>query len=249
MYKKIGVAVAFSPRCEAIVAEAARLQQLFNAQLYFIHVGKTSASEMQYLKDVIRDSEVKHNNIKMIWEKGFAASKILTVCKREGLELLLLGALRKENILKFYIGSIARNVLRRANCSVFTMISPSIPPKEIRRVVINATEGVNYQDTISTGIEWAKLEGAEQVVIFKAIKLFGLSMAIKGEEGSEKSYEEARRKIVSEAYEETEALLSDIDSGNLRVHIKIAAGKPGRFRCSGLAPAMAGLSRMTLLQR
>ena len=94
-------------------------------------------------------------------------------------------------------------------------------------MVINATEGVNYQDTISTGIEWAKLEGAEQVVIFKAIKLFGLSMAIKGEEGSEKSYEEARRKIVSEAYEETEALLSDIDSGNLRVHIKIAAGKPG----------------------
>jgi nucleotide-binding universal stress UspA family protein len=151
----------------------------------------------------------------------------LSVCKREGIELLLAGALRKENLVKFYIGSIARRILRKANCSVFTMIEPSAPPQAIKRVVINATEGVNSEETVKTGITWSKRVGARKVVIFKAIPLFGLSMAISGEEGSERSYEAARRKIISEAYEETEALVNQIDTGPLKIHIKIAAGKPG----------------------
>ena len=199
MYTKIGVAVAFSPRCEAIVAEAARLQQLFDAALYFIHVGKTTPKEKKYLNDVIESSDVNRDKVNVVWETVFTARKILSECKREGIDLLLAGALRKENFVKFYIGSIARNILRKAICSVFTMIEPSSPPRAINRVIINATEGINYQDTVKTGIMWSKLVGAKKVVVFKAIPLFGLSMAISGEEGSEKSNETARRKNISEA--------------------------------------------------
>ncbi len=227
MYEKIGVAVAFSPNCEAIVAEAARLQDLFGADLYFIHIGGTTSEEKKYLENVIKSAKVDSAHVRMIWENGHTAGKILSVCKREGVDLLLAGALRKENLVKFYIGSIARRLLRKADCSVFTIIAPSNPPQKIKRVVINATDGINFQETVKTGIEWSKREGAEKVIIFKAIPLFGLSMAISGEEGSEKNYEDARRKIISEAHDEAKALLSQVDTGSLRVTIKIASGKPG----------------------
>ena len=36
---KIGVAVAFSPRIEAFLAEAARMKEMWDAELILIHVG------------------------------------------------------------------------------------------------------------------------------------------------------------------------------------------------------------------
>jgi nucleotide-binding universal stress UspA family protein len=227
MYNKIGVAVAFSPRCEAIVAEASRLQKIFDAELVFIHVGKTKPDEKIYLEEVIESADVNSDKLRILWEKGSPASKILSVCEREQVDLLLAGALKRENFVKFYIGSIARHILRKANCSVLTLIEPSEKPKKMRRMVINATEGDTFHDTIQTGIQLAKKLEISQVTIFKAIKLFGLSMAIAGEEKSEKSYEKEKRRIIDDAYRETEALLEDIDTGDIRIHIKIAAGKPG----------------------
>ena len=49
MYKRIGVAVAFSPRCEAIIGEAARLQKLYDAELILIHIGDEIPDEKSYL--------------------------------------------------------------------------------------------------------------------------------------------------------------------------------------------------------
>ena len=45
-FKKIAVAVAFSPRCEALLAEARQLQDKLNAQMLFIHVGKKTLSSL-----------------------------------------------------------------------------------------------------------------------------------------------------------------------------------------------------------
>ena len=36
--KKIGVAIAFSPRTESILAEAVRLKNMWNAELILVHV-------------------------------------------------------------------------------------------------------------------------------------------------------------------------------------------------------------------
>jgi hypothetical protein len=40
VFEKIAVAVAFSPRIEAILAQAKELQKIFNSHLIFIHVGE-----------------------------------------------------------------------------------------------------------------------------------------------------------------------------------------------------------------
>ena len=227
MYKKIGLALAFSPTCEAIIGTAARLQNLFDAELVLIHVGEKKHDEEEYLQKLVQTTEVNRSKLKVVWEKGSPASKILTVCKKEKVDLLIAGALKKENIVKFYIGSIARRLIRKANCSVLMLIAPTLPARSFKKIVIDGTEGLNNLKTIERGIQLSKLEDARQVHVFKAIKLFGLSMAITGEEASERDYEEKRREIVSREIDEIEQLLENIETGDLRINIKVAAGKAG----------------------
>jgi len=44
-FGKIAIAVAFSPRCEAILAEARLLHQKLGAQMFFVHVGKKACKK------------------------------------------------------------------------------------------------------------------------------------------------------------------------------------------------------------
>ena len=227
MYKRIGVALAFSPSCEAIIGEVARLQKLYDAELILIHIGDSNPDEKKYLDDLVAASDINSEKLKFIWEKGKAIKKILSIGKRENIDLLVAGALQKESVVKYYFGSIARSLIRNSRCSIMMLINPSVPARKIKRIVINGTEADNYRQTISHGIEIAKLENAERVYIFKGIKLFGLSMALAGEEENEQDQEERRRGIVSQEIEEIENIVDELDTGNLKISVKVASGKPG----------------------
>jgi nucleotide-binding universal stress UspA family protein len=227
MYKRIGVAVAFSPRCEAIIGEAARLQHLFDADLVLIHIGEKKPDEKAFLQELIETAEVNTQKLKIVWENGNPAKKILSIARKQKIDLLVAGALQRESVVKFYFGSIARSLIRKSVCSLLMLINPSTPPTSFKRIVINGTEGENYASTIERGIQLAKLEKAKRVHIFKGIKLFGLSMALAGEEETEQDQEETRREIVGREIEEIEAILKNIDTKGLRVNIKVASGKPG----------------------
>ena len=227
MYKRIGVAVAFSPRCEAIIAEAARLQKLFDAELILIHIGKEQPDEKAYLTELVSSSSIDTGKLKFIWEKGNPAKKILSIGKKENIDLLVAGALQKESVVKFYFGSIARTLIRKSKCSILMLINPTIPSKPFKRIVINGTEGDYYAETIKHGIEIAKIEKADRVYIFKGIKLFGLSMALAGEEETEQDQEETRREIISDEIMEIENILDTMDVGDININVKAASGKPG----------------------
>ncbi len=227
MYKKIGVAVAFSPRCEAIIGEAARLQRIFNAELILIHIGEVKPDEKTYLDELVSSSDVNIDRLKIIWEKGDPANKILTIGRKEKIDLLVAGALQKESFVKFYFGSIARKLIRSSRCSILMLINPSSHPKPFRRIVINGTEGENNVDTIEHGLKIAEMVKAKQVYIFKGIKLFGLSMALSGEEESEQKQEETRREIVGQEVEEINKILETLDTKGIKITVKVASGKPG----------------------
>ena len=66
MYKKIGVPFAFSPHCEAIIGEAARLQRLFDAELILIHVGDEKQDEKAYMKALVDSADVTMDKLKII---------------------------------------------------------------------------------------------------------------------------------------------------------------------------------------
>jgi nucleotide-binding universal stress UspA family protein len=83
MYKKIGVAIAFSPRCEAIMGEASRLQKLFGAVLVLIHVGEVQPNEEAYMEELIDTTGVDRDKVKIMWEK-WKSRKENYLCRQKG---------------------------------------------------------------------------------------------------------------------------------------------------------------------
>ncbi|BDD02659.1 universal stress protein [Aureibacter tunicatorum] len=227
MYKKIAVAVAFSPTCQALISEALRLQSLFDSELLLIHVGKNDDEEQKKMDDILRKASLAKDKTKLIWKSGNnTADIILEVCLKEKVDLLVAGALRKENLYGYYIGSIARKILRKSNCSVLMLTNPSLKPNSFNKVVIQAGASSVPQRALSIGCQLAKMEESSIVHIVREVKLLGLSMALASEE-TEDEYGKTKKNIVNEEVIEVERKLKGLDTEGLRLNIKVTAGKPG----------------------
>jgi nucleotide-binding universal stress UspA family protein len=111
MYQKVALAIAFSPRMEALIAEARRLIGIFQGELVLIHVGMKTDELESKLDEILKRHCSDLKRIKTIWKEGKPAKTILNTCVEENVDLLVLGALKKEGHLTYYIGSLARKVI------------------------------------------------------------------------------------------------------------------------------------------
>lgn len=226
MFKKIAAAVAFSPRMDAILSEANRFQQMFEAELVLIHVGEENEDKKELLQQSILKAGINPELIKIFWEDGDPAKKIRSVCKKQQVDLLLAGALKKENIFKYYIGSVARKILRKAQCSVLVLIDPSEQPAAFKRIVMLAGDEDDRKQTITAGCLIGKKDQAKQLHILKEIKMFGFTMALAGED-SQQEYSDTRRNMVQDKIEEVNKLIAESPCEGLKINVKIITGKSG----------------------
>ncbi len=224
MYQKLALAIAFSPRMEALIAEARKLIRIFDGELVLIHVGtKTPELEAQLAEVLSRHCGDLHR-IKTIWKEGKPAKTILKTCEEEGVDLLVLGALKKEGLLTYYLGSVARKVIRKATCSVLTLIDPKIETTHFSKVVINGTELEITPRVIARGLKFCQAEQSSQVHILNEIKLYGFQMATAGE-GTETEVATTRRKLVQDEIHYVQEILDKLDQTGLKINIKVTAGK------------------------
>lgn len=168
-FKTILIGFAFSPNLKANVFEATRLAYYFNAKLFFLHVGeKTKAKENTFL-DILKLPKESPEKIEILWEKGDPVNVILSACLRYKIDLLLLGALKRENVLKFYMGSIARKITRKASCSVLLLIDPSIERKPSQHAVVNAFESPQTEPTINAAFHFASDLNINKITLVEEI--------------------------------------------------------------------------------
>lgn len=224
MYHKIALAIAFSPRMEALIAEAKRLKDIFGTELVLIHVGEKTEALESKLNDTLDKVGLDPIAVKTIWEPGKPAKKILQVCDAEQVDLLVAGALKSESLVNYYIGSIARKIIRKSKCSVLTLIEPLEKPTPFSKVVINGTQHEQTPFVIEKGLDWCKIDGAKQVHVVNEIKMYGMKMATAGE-GSEEEVSSVRKKLVAEEITYVEDILKTMDKGVLKVNVKITCGK------------------------
>jgi nucleotide-binding universal stress UspA family protein len=224
MFKKIALAIAFSPRMEALICEAKRLKDIFDSELVLIHVGDRTLDSESVINDIIKKHGINNEKVKIVWEKGNPAKRIIHACKEENVDLLVAGALKTEGFFKYYIGSVARKIIRKSSCSVLMLIEPLERPKSFERVVINGTQHDHTPFVIQKGLDWCKKDLAKHVYLVNEIKMYGIQMATAGE-GGEEEISITRRKLVAEEVSYVENILKNLDKGDLKVHIKITCGK------------------------
>ncbi|WP_338223576.1 universal stress protein [Algoriphagus confluentis] len=224
MYQKIGLALAFSPRMEALIAEAKRLVELFDGELLLIHVGvKTPELEFR-LNEIFERHCSSLQKVKILWKEGKPARQILDTCAEEKVDLLILGALKKEGLLTYYLGSVARKIIRKANCSLLTLIEPRLETTAFSQVVINGTQLEITPKVIQRGIDFSKKVKVKNVHILNEIKMYGLVMGTASED-SEDEVSVTRRKLVQDEIDYVEENLKGLELGDLKINIKVTGGR------------------------
>lgn len=223
MYQKIALAIAFSPRMEALIAETKKLVDIFHSELILIHVGEKTQDLDQKLSKVLEKRGLPLNT-KVLWKSGKPTRSILGTCEEGKVDLLVMGALKKEGFLTYYIGSVARKVIRKASCSVLTLIDPKESTTIFSKIVINGTQLSYTPFVLSQGLAFSKIVNASIVNILNEIKMYGLQMSAASED-SEKEASLVKRQLVKDEMQYVEDILEKIETGDLKINIKVTGGK------------------------
>jgi len=225
--RRIGLAIAFSPRIEALLAEAARLRKMWDAELLLIHVGDHGEKEELRLKQLlIATGLAEENAVKIFWETGKPSERILGTCKKERIDLLIAGALKKENLVQYYLGTIARKILRKADCSVLLLTNPSTTPQLFKNIVVNAEDSPYVEEALFTACHIGLRDKATWLHVVREIKMYGLTMTV-SEQYSEEEYENMRQSLVKDEIDNVEKILQRVPHEGLKVNIKLVSGKSG----------------------
>ena len=177
-FNHIGIGVAFSPNLKANIYEVARLSLFLDAKLILIHVGEKSSDKDEKLKAILAPFIEKKLNYELVFQTGKPVEVILTATKEKKIDLLVLGAVQRENFLKYYVGSIARKITRQAKCSVLLLIKPSVDRLPCEHIVVNGLENPRTQQTITTALYLGKQLGASRMTIVEEISKDQLAIKV-----------------------------------------------------------------------
>ncbi|QCD63765.1 universal stress protein UspA [Tenacibaculum maritimum] len=199
---------------------------MFNAELVGVHVGGKSDKKEKQLKELLQQAPPLKTPIKTIWQSGKPVNTILQICKTENINLLVLGALQQENIYKYYVGSIARELTRKASCSVLLLIKPSIERVSCKHIVVNGLEDKRTEETIKIAFNISKDLGCKRITIVEEISQAELAVKV----NDDKSLREAtikKERIKTREDKRVRNILKNINCSDIIVKSQSIFGKRG----------------------
>ena len=174
-FKHLAVAVTLSPTGHALLQEALRLRDLFQAELRLIHVSRRSEDEA-HLRQIMRECGLEGASLEIIRQGRDPASAILGKVKDLKVDLLIAGALEQESVIRFYMGSVARKLMRRSPCSVLFFTRPSEQPAGFRNVYVFVEFTTAGEKTVRVAQQLALLEGVPELHLLRDFYIPGLSL-------------------------------------------------------------------------
>lgn len=225
-FETIAVALSFSPQCKFILLEAKRIADLLGSTLLLLHIGTKNSEKENELETLMNNVGINVNRIRVIWMEGEPVDTILKLCKLNIVDLLILGALEKENLLKFYIGSIARNISRKAKCSILLISKPFVALTELKKIIINGVENPKTIHTINTALYLANYLKINEVTIVNEMDVPGLTMAI-ADDSTAPQAKEIKKNITEAKTENLHALINKCNKGDIIIKDKFIKGKVG----------------------
>ena len=186
-FKTIGIGVTFSPNLEANINEAARLALCFNSKLVLIHVGEASEKKSNSFLKYLKPFEAEGLKFEILYKSGDPVNVILSSTEEKNIDLLIIGALKKENFLKYYLGSIARKITRQATCSVLLLINPSIERVPCKHIVVNGLKDPKTKETVTTAFLVGHKLGADKITVVEEIDQEEVSVNVDDDKSLRKS--------------------------------------------------------------
>jgi nucleotide-binding universal stress UspA family protein len=186
-FKTIGIGVTFSPNLEANINEAARFALCFSSKLVLIHVGEASEEKTSIFLRFLSPFKSKGLEFELLFQPGDPVDVILSSTKEKNIDLLIIGALKKENFLKYYLGSIARKITRQASCSVLLLINPSVKRVPCKHIVVNGLKDPKTKETLTTAFLVGHKLGVDKITVVEEIEQDEVSVKVDDDKSLRKS--------------------------------------------------------------
>jgi nucleotide-binding universal stress UspA family protein len=223
---KILIGIAFSPNLKPNIFEAVRLANMFNAELVGVHVGEKTAQKITDLNSLLKQADTLNKPIKTIWQEGKPVDVILQTCTNENIDLLILGALQQEKLLKYYVGSIARKITRKAPCSVLLLIKPSVKRVNCKHIVVNGLKNKKTEETIKTSIFLTKKLNCKKITIVEEVTQEELHVTVNDDKSLRRA-NIAKERIKTREDRRVKNILTEIDCTSLSIKTQSIFGKRG----------------------
>jgi nucleotide-binding universal stress UspA family protein len=175
-YKTIAVASTFSPRFEAVLAEAKRVRDWFKCELNLIFVGDKTDETTAKFRDAFAQLSLPLDST-IHYEQGDPAESILRALNANKIDMIVAGALEKEVVLHPFLGNVARRLLREAACSVMLFTDPQSQPKAFQKIVFVADYSDHARDSLRKAFELAAAEKSECLYAVRVVTAFDQARA------------------------------------------------------------------------
>ncbi|WP_044401152.1 universal stress protein [Lacinutrix sp. Hel_I_90] len=186
-FKSIGIGVAFSPNLKPNLYEAARLSLYLDAKLVLIHVGAESEDKIKTLKIILNTFKKDNLDYEVVFKTGNPVDVILSASIEKNIDLLVIGAAKREKFLTYYVGSIARKITRQATCSLLLLINPSVDRIPCKHIVVNGLKDPKTERTIATAFYIASKLKSEKLTIVEEINQNEIAVKVEDDKSLRKA--------------------------------------------------------------
>lgn len=224
-FETIAVAVAFSPKLEAIISEARQLAEIFKARFLLIHVGAHTAAKEANLAAICTNLGITLQ-VDTIWGSGDTVATLLEICKQHMVDLLILGARRRENVFRYYSGSVARGLCRQAKCSLLLLTEPKTSTTTFGKIVVDCVEHPKTPHALNTAFYFAGGVGSFEIRAIREVDQSGLAMAM-SDDSTSGERTQVKEQLVLDAETRLKELTYGRSSDQLAVRTAVLSGRPG----------------------
>ncbi len=224
-FETIAVGVDLSSKLEAIMNEARQVVDNFKGKLLLIHVGTHTAAKEASLMEICANMGIDRE-VKIIWGTGDPVTTLLEICKRHMVDLLILGARRRENVFRYYLGSVARSLCRSAKCSLLLLTEPQLGGTSFQRIVVDCVDHPKTAQTLDTAFYFAERVKSGEIHAVLEVDQTSLAMAM-SDDSTTGERTQIKEQLVVDAEKNLRELTVGRETNTLTVQTTVLSGRPG----------------------
>ncbi len=181
-FRKIALASTFSPRFLPLLAEAQHFAARFGERFAVIHSGPREAKSEELFAKAFEDFGFAPKP-EVIWVSETNPHEAITdAISDSGVDLVILGALEKQTPGRFFLGNVARSLLRTAASSLLFFPRPQLKPIPFRSIVVAPGDGGSAVRSLTIAQEIAAQDFAIRVCAISVVSVFAKAQAAHGGE-------------------------------------------------------------------
>lgn len=225
-FKRLALAISFSPYSKNLLLEAKRLKNLFNAKLFLIHIGEESLVNKNKMNQLILNCGLKEEDYEINWRQGDVEDLIMDFCIEKQIDLLIAGALVRENVFKYYIGSVARKLMRESPSSVLLLTKEKDANESFNKICVSVDFSQQSEYAVKVAYEFSKLEHSENLTLIREFQLPAFSSTIFEEENKD-DLQKQKHRLLEDEKEKVKIFIREMNLNDINVNYECLLGKQG----------------------